>query len=286
MNWLKYRPLYFLISLLVILPGIYSLLRFRLNLSVDFTGGSHLEIQTKPQDNSKLEELVKQDFSTAKFNYKEEVAIIELPPINQEQLTTLKEKLAKDFESVNEVSFTTVGPTIGKELLIKTLTALIIAIALILSYVAYAFKDIKFGLAAILAMLHDTLVLLGSFSLFGHFLGVKTDPLFVTAMLTTLSFSVHDTIVVFDRIRELSRKNKTKTFFELSNQAINETMVRSINNSLTIVIMLVCLVILGGETIRWFAVALLIGSISGTYSSPFTAVPLLTILHGKRKNKS
>ncbi len=278
-NWLKHYPLYFFISALVIIPGIYSLVRFGLNLSVDFTGGTMLEIKTTPKDETKVAEIVKKDYESAKVSSKEDLIILELPPIDQKQSTQLKEKLSKEFEKVEEVSFSTVGPTIGRELLIKTLTALAIAVFLILIYVARAFKDIKFGIVAILAMLHDTLVLLGSFSLLGHFLGVKTDPLFVTAMLTTLSFSVHDTIVVFDRIRELKRRTKGKTFIEIANQAINETMVRSINNSLTIIFMLLALAILGGETIRWFAVALLIGSISGTYSSPFTAIPLLVVFH-------
>lgn len=276
MNFLKYKFLYFAFSLLIIIPGLYSLLRFGLNLSVDFTGGSLLELQTTPTDDQKLLEITRQNYSEASLLKKEQSVVLELPPLTQNEVDELKNKLDDQFETVTELSFTTVGPSIGEQLLKKTLTALLIAIALILCYIAYAFKNLKFGIAAILAMLHDTLILLGSFSLFGHFLAVKIDPLFVTAMLTTLSFSVHDTIVVFDRIRELTRKNRGQ-FETLANQAINETMVRSINNSLTIIFMLTALVAFGGETIRWFATALLIGSIAGTYSSPFTAVPLLTI---------
>ena len=126
-------------------------------------------------------------------------------------------------------------------------------------------------------MFHDSLILLGAFSLLGHFYGIEVNVLFVTALLTTLSFSVHDTIVVFDRIRELTRKN-----FKLKEEvvvwrAVRETLPRSINNSLTIIIMLLALVILGGESIRWFALALLIGAVTGTYSSTFTAAPLLLL---------
>jgi preprotein translocase subunit SecF len=123
-------------------------------------------------------------------------------------------------------------------------------------------------------MFHDSLVLIGSFALLGHFFGVEIDFLFVTALLTILSFSVHDTIVNYDRVRELKRKFGG-SLYDLANKATSETMVRSLNNSFTIIFMLVALILLGGETIRWFAVALLIGTISGTYSSPFVSVAIL-----------
>jgi preprotein translocase subunit SecF len=134
-------------------------------------------------------------------------------------------------------------------------------------------------------------VLIGSFSILGHFFGAEVDFLFVTALLTILSFSVHDTIVVFDRIREM-RKTDSRGISELADTAVSETMVRSINNSFTIIFMLLALILLGGETIRWFAVALLIGTFIGTYSSPFVAVSLLVTWDeiskkmSLRKNKS
>jgi len=124
-------------------------------------------------------------------------------------------------------------------------------------------------------MLHDSLILLGSFSLLGHFFGVQVDLLFVTAVLTTLSFSVHDTIVVFDRIRELS--NTPAKEVDNINQAITDTIVRSLNNSLTIIFMLLALLLMGASSTKHFILALLIGTIIGTYSSTFTAAPLLTV---------
>jgi preprotein translocase subunit SecF len=151
---------------------------------------------------------------------------------------------------------------------------LIISAGGILLWIAYQFKSIKFGIAATLATLHDTLVLLGMFSLLGHFFGAEIDFLFVTAALTILSFSVHDTIVVFDRLRE-QRKKIGGDLKDLANTALTETMVRSLNNSFTIIFMLVALILMGGESIKWFAVALLVGTASGTYSSPFVAVPIL-----------
>ncbi|OGC61225.1 hypothetical protein A2890_00820 [candidate division WWE3 bacterium RIFCSPLOWO2_01_FULL_53_14] len=133
-----------------------------------------------------------------------------------------------------------------------------------------------YGAAAILAMLHDTLVLFGVFSLLGRFAGVEVGTLFVIAVLTTLSFSVHDTIVVFDRIREI-RRISNMDLEEAVDQAVGETLVRSLNNSLTIVFMLLALFVLGGESLKWFVFALLVGTISGTYSSTFNAAPLLII---------
>ena len=145
-------------------------------------------------------------------------------------------------------------------------------------WVAIQFKSIKFGISATLATLHDSLILIGGFSLLGHFMNVEIDFLFVTAVLTILSFSVHDTIVVYDRIREKQRKYDPvigSDITKIANSALTETMVRSLNNSFTIIFMLLSLVLIGGDSVRWFAVALLIGTISGTYSSPFVAVPIL-----------
>lgn len=126
-------------------------------------------------------------------------------------------------------------------------------------------------------MFHDTLLVLGAFSLFGFLFGVEVDILFVTALLTTLAFSVHDTIVVFDRIREIRRKHRTVELATVVNTAVTETLGRSVNNSVTVILMLLSLTLLGGDTIRWFVVALLLGVTTGTYSSPFLAAPLLII---------
>ena len=171
----------------------------------------------------------------------------------------------------------TVGPVLGSELLVKAFAAAILAILCIFAYVAYAFKNIKFGLSAIVALIHDLLVVLSIFSLLGVWWGVEVDTLFVTAFLTTMSFSVHDTIVVFDRIREYRRRDDKTRFDELADRALTETMGRSLTNSFTIIFMLLALILMGGETVRWFVVALLVGTVSGTYSSPFVATPILLL---------
>jgi preprotein translocase subunit SecF len=152
-------------------------------------------------------------------------------------------------------------------------------------FIGRRFKDISFGAGAVLAMFHDTFILVGSFSILGHFFGAELDSLFVTALLTTLSSSVHDTVVTFDRIRELKRQSFQKDWVSLANEAITETLTRSINNSMTIIFMLTSLVLLGGASTRWFATALLIGVVCGTYSSIGVAIPLVLFFKNHSKKK-
>ena len=197
------------------------------------------------------------------------------------QVLTEVEKLAGTPQVLR---FEAIGPSLSKELLQKTYVAVAVVVVVITLFISRQFKEWKFGICAVLAMLHDTLVLLGSFSLLGYFYGVEVDVLFVTAVLTTLSFSVHDTIVVYHRIRELQLKNRSSSMEELLNLAVMGTITRSLNNSLTIILMLTALVLLGGESIKWFAVALLIGALTGTYSSTCTAVPLLYVWEKWLKN--
>jgi len=216
--------------------------------------------------------------------------LIKTKPMSREEASSIIGSLAKKVdEKLAELRFETVGPTLGKELIQKTILAIILATSFILLYVWRQFKEPMFGICAILAMFHDSLVLLGVFSLLGHFRGVEIDTLYVTAVLTILSFSVHDTIVVYDRIRESQKQYYKIPFVDLVNKAVTETLSRSINNSMTIIFMLIALYLLGGETIKWFVFALLIGTISGTYSSTFTAAPLLVvwneIKNKRRKNK-
>lgn len=249
----KYIRIYFLISALVLVPGMYSLIRFGLKPAIDFTGGTLVEVRSPTG-------------ATSVFRYK---------PDEHVPATFSGEIIRNE----------TVGPILGRELLQKTTTAAILAMIMILAYVAYAFRDWRFGVSAVVALAHDLLVVLGIFSLLGQLQGVEVDTLFVTAFLTTMSFSVHDTIVVFDRIREMLRRGERLSFTHIADTALTETMNRSLTNSYTIIFMLLALVLLGGETIRWFAVALLVGTVSGTYSSPFVATPVLILLHGFQQRK-
>jgi len=290
MNWLKYKWLYFLISALMLVLGIFSLLRFGFKPAIDFTGGTLLEYRFSNEVSS---EMIRLSLEAEGYQLDslqasgEKQYLLRLPPMDKEKAAAVKISLSQALnEMPEEIRFEIVGPTLGKELLTKTLAAVVLAAGFILAYVAWRFKNFKFGACAILAMFHDTLILLGTFSLLGHFFGVEIDTLFVTAVLTILSFSVHDTVVVYDGIRNSQRLSPQTPFTTIVNQAISETIVRSLNNSLTIIFMLVALVLLGGETIRWFVVALLVGTIAGTYSSTFTAAPLLAVwteIEAKRK---
>jgi len=283
---MRYRWLYFLISALVIVPGVFSLLKWGLRPSIDFTGGSLLELQFKERKGaevrSQIEEILKKEeieYSSIQSSGESRI-LIKSKPIDRQKASLIISLVAQEVEEKPaELRFETVGPTLGKELIKKTFIAIALAAGFILLYVWRQFKEPMFGICAILAMFHDSLVLLGFFSLLGHFAGIEIDTLYVTAVLTILSFSVHDTVVVYDRIRESQKQFSGIPFEDLVNKAVTETLSRSVNNSMTIIFMLIALYLLGGATIRWFVLALLIGTISGTYSSTFTAAPLLVIWH-------
>lgn len=287
-NFTKYIWLYFTISAIVLLSGAYSLVRFGLRPSIDFVGGTLVEMRVPSTISS-------DDVSTSAIAMGMEVSSVQRSGkdtflVRTKTETDLRVTLfAQSIASGSAVTVLrkeTVGPVLGKELLTKAGVAAVLAIVVILLYVAYAFKSIKYGVSAIVALIHDVLVVVGMFSLFGHFYGVEVDTLFVTAVLTAMSFSVHDTIVVFDRIREYLRRDRSRPFEELVNVALTETMNRSVTNSFTIIFMLVALILMGGDSIRWFIVALLIGTISGTYSSPFIATPVLLLWHRWEERKS
>lgn len=275
-NFMKYKILYFAFSLFFILPGIYFLLRFGLNLSVDFTGGSLVEFQVNASL-SDLRPVIEAQVSIASLQQSTDSFVLKIKEITQEENQALQAKISAQFGEVKEKRFEAIGPTLGKELIKKTLIGILLAAVFILGYIAYRFHDKKYGICAVLAMLHDSLIMLGVFSFLGVYFKVEIDALFVTALLTILSFSVHDTIVVYDRIRESIKLFPKLTYADLVNKAVTETLGRSLNNSLTIIFMLLALYLLGGDTTKWFVFALLIGTVSGTYSSTFTAAPLLVL---------
>ena len=288
MRLMKYRLLYFLLSAIVIVPSIISLFLYGLKPAIDFTGGALIELSLMPKEGYELNETsireaIGEDFELNSVQFTGDgTTILRTKEMSQEDKQKLIGKLEENLGEVDEKRFETVGPTIGKELLTKTITAIFIASFFILLYVAYRFRQLKYGICAILAMFHDTLILLGIFSLLGHFANIEVDTLFVTAVLTTLSFSVHDTIVVYDRIRESRKRHPQANYEDIVNLSVAETLGRSFNNSITIIFMLVSLFLMGGVTVRWFVLALLIGTISGTYSSTFTAAPLLLVLENIR----
>ncbi len=285
MNLMKYKVWYFVISSLIILPGLYYLLTFGLKLGIDFTGGGLIEYKfEKSIDvNNLKQEISKSGITVGQISPSTDNSyIIRTKPIEQNQIIGLKSSLSKKFGIVIERRVENVGPVIGAEVSNKALIAVILSSIAIVLYVAFSFRKIpkpasswRFGIAAVVALIHDVLVVVGLFAIFGKVLGIEIDILFVTALLTVIGFSVHDTIVVFDRIRENLLKHSGRKFIDVANLSVVQTLGRSLNTSLTVVFVLIAMLLFGGETIKWFVIALLIGIISGTYSSIFNATALL-----------
>jgi len=237
-------------------------------------------------NNSKIEEIFsKNNISNLIITNNETQYRLEFQDISSDQKNILDEAITILDQNYTELKFESLGPVLGKELLQKTITAIILSSFFLFLFIGSRFKDFTFGISAILAMFHDTFILVGAFSILGHFFGAELDSLFVTALLTTLSSSVHDTVVTFNRIRELKHQNFQMDWTTLANQGVTETLNRSINNSMTIIIMLLSLVILGGVTTKWFATALLIGVVCGTYSSIGVAIPLVLFFKKHQKKR-
>ncbi len=285
-NFLKYKWLYATISGVVILAGIFSMIRWGFKYSIDFVGGTNLEYQTgKPLPLSGVENIFRKDkIDIISISEKGTDLAIRTTAIDEKQQTAIINELQKQFNTkITIIQSETVGPVLGRETMIKTLVASLIAIVGILLYMSFAFRSFNFAVSAIIAMLHDFLVVVGTYSLFSHFLGAEVDTMFVTAILTAMSFSVHDTIVIFDKIREYKKEQGIRDMTAGANKALTETLVRSLNNSMTIIFMLLALTLLGGVTIRFFVATLLVGTITGTYSSPFVATPILVWMEKRRK---
>jgi len=284
-NFLKYRFIYFFISLFVIGLGLFSILKWGYHYSIVFTGGTNLEYQlNKEIINKELNKIIKNNkIEVIEERISDKNLILKTKAIDENQEATFKKDLEKKLGvKITVLRSETVGPVLGKETINKTVIASVLAILGILIYMSFAFKGFDFAASAILAMIHDFFVVVCSYSLLSHFFGAEVDLMFVTAILTTMSFSVHDTIVIFDKIREYKASGEAFSLEEGANRALTETMVRSINNSMTILFMLLALTLFGGQTIRFFIITLLIGTITGTYSSPFVATPILVWMEKKR----
>lgn len=274
-KYIENRKFYYILSGLMVIFSLFFLLMYKLNVGIDFTGGTNWSVTTTLNTDEIKSIIGENKVAINRIDGIETEFNISLEPITSDQKNKILDQFKEKDSLIIENKFETIGPALGKELLIKTLIAVAVASIAIMLYVSHQFKETVFGVSAIIAMVHDVFILIGSFSVLGYFYGVQVDSLFVTAVLITLSFSVHDTVVVFDRFREV-RKNDPKAILEDQiNLAINSTMVRSLNNSVTTAIMLLAVFLLGGDTIKWFVLALFIGIIVGTYSSPFVSTPLV-----------
>lgn len=290
-NIVKYRYWYFAISLAVIVPGLIALLLWGLPLAIDFTGGNLLEVRfdagKAPQPAQVIalyEELGYPD--TRVQTGENNMIVVRSKSMDEALVAQAVSTMEERFDSsVTVLRSDSVGPSVGQEVAQYAALAVAAAALAIMLYITYAFRGVqhafRYGAAAIIAMLHDVLVVVGFEALFGHFLGWEVDPLFLTALLTVIGFSVHDTIVVFDRIRENSIVYKRLPYETIVNNSIVQTLARSINTQLTVMFTLFALALFGGITIRHFVLILLIGVFSGTYSSIFNAAPILVVWENK-----
>ncbi|OGI17656.1 MAG: protein-export membrane protein SecF [Candidatus Moranbacteria bacterium RIFCSPHIGHO2_02_FULL_40_12b] len=281
----------YIFSITLTVLSVLSLIFWGLRFGIDFTGGTLMEIKFsgKPPDNIKIEEILKdanlQGLTVQKTG--SDSAIIryasESDAVNREAF----KKISERSEGAKQMRVEFINSSISKELKKKSLWAMSWAVLGILLYISWAFRKVsmpveswKYGIGAVIALIHDVLITVGVFSVLGHYKGIEIGVPFIAALLTILGFSVHDTIVVYDRTRENLLKGTSKEKFpEVVNRSLNETLIRSINTSLTVIITLLAIYIFGGESVRHFSLALLVGVTFGTYSSIFIASALLVTIY-------
>jgi preprotein translocase subunit SecF len=286
-NIISKRYWFFLISALIIVPGLVSLIaRPHLNLGTDFQSGTAMTLQF---DTDVQESALREALTTA--GYQE--ATIQYSPSSKEYFVSIRATTTAEWDQLQsdlQASFNNTLHVLDHQFTDKgqaattakaAILAVVVAAIFIMIYISFAFRKMprpfRWGICAVIALLHDILVVVGIFSILGRFVGVKIDLLFITGVLTVAGYSVHDTIVVFDRIRENMIKGTNRNFEKVVDFSINETFVRSLNTSLTVVFVLFALFLLGGSTIHWFVLVLLIGVITGTYSSICNASALLVV---------
>jgi len=285
----KRRYWYFFFSLLIIVPGTLALIFWHLPLAIDFTGGSLVELKFEQPSVPVTADAIDAAYAAHDFadttiqNSTNNVFIIRSKTLTAEVQAAIIADLQTQFGPTTVLTAATVGPSVGAEIAQSAGLAVAAAAVGVLLYITYAFRGagavhaFRYGMAAIIAMLHDVLVVLGSAAIFGKLFGWEVDALFLTALLTAVGFSVHDTIVVFDRIRENLIVFRRLDYETVVNHSIVQTINRSINTQITVMFTLLALTLFGGDTIRYFVLTLLIGVLSGTYSSIFNAAQLLVV---------
>lgn len=296
--FIKFSKVWFTISGLLVVLSIAAVSMWGLKLGIDFTGGSLVELHftgERPAVEQMQTTLQELNLSNSVIQMSgDESVIIRTSFLSEEQHQQFLQAFREDFQtentSFNELRFETISSSVSNQLRSRALWAIIWVNVAIVAYVAYAFRGVskpvaswKYGALAIVALIHDIMIVIGVFAVLGRFAGIEVGIDFVLALLTVLGFSVTDTIVVFDRVRENVVNKTADTFAGTVNLALNETVMRSINTTLTTLLPLFALYFFGGETIKYFALALLVGMASGTYSSVFTASPLLVYVEKWQK---
>lgn len=299
---IKYRKIFYAFSILLVVLSIASIAKWGLKEGIDFKGGSIIEIEyvdARPDMGEVYFELSPLEINASVRPTGEKGYIIRTKTLTEEEHAKLLTAISDGGKAKLEVKrFDTIGPILGAELRAKSLVSIILVIIAIVLFITYAFRKVSepvsswiYGLIAVISLVHDVIVPTGVFAILGHYYGHEVDTLFITALLVILGFSIHDTIVVFDRTRENLKINKEegkKEAFDITvSKSVSQTFARSINTSLTVVLTLLALYFIGPETTRDFSLALLVGIIAGTYSSIFLGSPLLvTIAKWQEKRKA
>ncbi len=295
MDFLKPAKYFFIVSVSATIASFVLLLYPGPRLSIEFTGGTRIEMQTAPTKTSEDVLAAMQSFETdltpsvnkmQNGNY-----LVRLKGIDGETHNALIAHLTSKLGPVSEVQYTTIGPTVGASLKIRAFYALMVASLGIILYLAFAFRKIptkyspwKFGIVAVATLLHDVMVTVGIFVILSHYSTFEADTLFVTALLTILGYSVNDTIIIFDRIRDnLYVQDRKEDFAVIANRSVNQTWKRSCYTSGSTLIMLLALYLFGSISIKWFVLTLIVGILLGTYSSIFVATPLLVYWNNRSK---
>ncbi|OGI99414.1 protein-export membrane protein SecF [Candidatus Nomurabacteria bacterium RIFCSPLOWO2_02_FULL_40_10] len=288
----KHKNKFLGVSAVFVIFGIASMAIFGFRLAVDFTGGSLWQIKVPGSDVQKIEELFKSDLnlpvSGISFDRAENIYAVTLGELSDDDRQASFEIIKSKFSSAEDLDFWRVSPSVSKELKQKSMTAVVLVMVAISLYVAFVFRKVskpvsswKYGLITLITLAHDVIIPAGVFALLGKFIGIAVDTNFIVALLVVMGFSVHDTIVVFDRIRENLTKARTSdiSLENIVNISVNETFVRSINTSLTLVLVLLSLYFWGPAGLQYFVLTMLVGTVVGTYSSIFVASPLLVVAH-------
>ncbi len=294
---IKNKFVFLTISAVIVVGSIVAVLIYGLKLGIDFKGGTLLEVNYtngRPDASLVAQVLQKDSLADAIAQPVGESALsIKSRPLSETERPALVTDLSMDGKyPLTQTSFTSIGPSVGRELTHKAVVAIIVVVIAIVLYIAFAFRGVskpvsswKYGLIAIATLVHDIAIPSGVFALLGHFGGAEVDTLFVVALLTVLGISVSDTIVVFDRIRENLKNHIAPTFAETVGKSLNQTFVRSINTSLTVIIVLLALFFFGPTATKNFSLVLIVGMFFGTYSSIFVASPLLVITEALQQKK-
>ncbi len=289
----KNRIIFYILSTLMIGTSLFAYFNYGLNYGIDFTGGSSIEIQpvstSTPINQLDAKKVLDQSFEGAVIRpYGETGFIIKTKDIIVAGDTVFSEKLNSVLPTHAVARVDTIGPALGAELKQKSITSIVLVLIAIVLFITFAFRKVsgvvaswKYGVASIIALFHDIIIPVGFFAFMNYFVGgYEVDALFVTALLVVLGFSIHDTIVVFDRVRENLRVNKDKAFDHIVGISLKETMIRSINTSLTTILALIAVYIWGPDTTQNFALVLIVGILAGTYSSIFVGSNLLVTMAG------